>query len=81
MPVELFTEIGQAVRRASPYPHTFFFGYSNGLLGYLPTAEAHRQGGYEPTTSPVTGRAETDVIRAVLAEFKSTEHCPESVCS
>lgn len=69
MPVELFTEIAQTVRKQSPYPQTLFYGYCNGLLGYLPTAEAHRQGGYEPTTSPFTPQAETDVIQAVLARI------------
>ena len=39
MPVELFTEIAQTVRKQSPYPQTLFYGYCNGLLGYLPTAE------------------------------------------
>ena len=70
MPVELFTEIDQTVRKQSPYPQTFFFGYSNGWLGYLLTAEAYQQGGYEPTTSPFTEQAETDVIQAVLAQLK-----------
>ncbi len=67
MPVELFTEIAQTIRKESPYTQTFFFGYCNGLLGYLPTAQAHRQGGYEPTSSPFTEQAESDVIQAVLA--------------
>ena len=50
-PVELFCEIALRVRNESPFRHNFYFGYTNGWLGYLPTAEAFREGGYEPRTS------------------------------
>jgi neutral ceramidase len=59
-PVELFCEISMRVRNESPFRHTFYFGYSNGWLGYLPTARAFTEGGYEPRTSPFTERAERD---------------------
>ena len=57
-PVELFCEIAMAVRNQSPFAHTFYFGYTNGWLGYLPTAQAFGEGGYEPRTSPFTTKAE-----------------------
>jgi hypothetical protein len=65
-PVELFCEIAIRVRNESPFRHTFFFGYTNGWLGYLPTAEAFRQGGYEPRTSPFTEAVEKDFGDAVV---------------
>jgi hypothetical protein len=65
-PVELFCEIAIRVRNESPFRHTFFLGYSNGWLGYLPTAEAFRQGGYEPRTSPFTEAVEKDFGDAVV---------------
>ncbi|MES2696062.1 MAG: neutral/alkaline non-lysosomal ceramidase N-terminal domain-containing protein, partial [Verrucomicrobiota bacterium] len=49
-PLELFCEIALAVRRDSPFRHNFYFGYTNGWLGYLPTAVAFDEGGYEPRT-------------------------------
>ncbi|MBV9084949.1 MAG: neutral/alkaline non-lysosomal ceramidase N-terminal domain-containing protein [Acidobacteriaceae bacterium] len=66
-PVEMFCEIATAVRNASPFLHTFYFGYTNGWLGYLPTAQAFAEGGYEPQTSPFTNQAETDVRAGVIA--------------
>ncbi|HYW43270.1 MAG TPA: neutral/alkaline non-lysosomal ceramidase N-terminal domain-containing protein [Bryobacteraceae bacterium] len=66
-PVELFCEIAMRVRGRSPFSHTFYFGYTNGWLGYLPTAKAFEEGGYEPATSPFTPRAEADVENAVVA--------------
>ena len=66
-PVELFCEISMDVRSRSPFSHTFFFGYTNGWFGYLPTARAFEEGGYEPRTSPFSAQAEGDVVQAVTA--------------
>ena len=66
-PVELFCEIAMAVRSQSPFAHTFYFGYTNGWFGYLPTAQAFAEGGYEPRTSPFTAQAEADVTEGVVA--------------
>ena len=44
---EAFVEIGLAVKARSPIPHTIFLGYTNGCLGYIPTAAAYEPGGYE----------------------------------
>jgi neutral ceramidase len=65
MPVELFCEMAIAIRNRSPFSRTFYFGYANGWLGYLPTKTAFDEGGYEPKTSPFSGAAEQDVLRAV----------------
>src|SRR3954452_18859916 len=65
-PVELFCEIAIAVRNQSPFRNTFYFGYTNGWMGYLPTGTAFKEGGYEPKTSPFTEAAETDLLKAVI---------------
>ncbi len=49
---ETLNEIGAAIKASSPFPITLFAGYSNGCIGYLPTAVAHAQGGYEVEISP-----------------------------
>ncbi|HTM47359.1 MAG TPA: neutral/alkaline non-lysosomal ceramidase N-terminal domain-containing protein [Bryobacteraceae bacterium] len=66
-PVELFCEIAMKVRSESPFAHTFYFGYANGWLGYLPTAKAFGEGGYEPRTSPFSEQAERDLTEGVTA--------------
>ena len=50
-PGELFSEIGQAVRSASPFPTTLFAGYCQGVLGYVATPEEYPHGGYEPSVA------------------------------
>ena len=65
-PVELFSEIAIEVRARSPFAHTLYFGYTNGWFGYLPTAKAFAEGGYEPQTSPFTEAAEGDLTRQLV---------------
>jgi hypothetical protein len=50
-PGEVFSEIGQQVRAASPFATTLFAGYCQGVLGYMATAEEYPYGGYEPTVA------------------------------
>jgi neutral ceramidase len=69
-PLELFCEISTEVRNRSPFQHTFYFGYANGWLGYLPTKRAFAEGGYEIKTSPYTEQAEEDVLQAVTTHFQ-----------
>lgn len=70
-PLELFCEIANEVRERSPYPFTFYFGYTNGWLGYLPTAEEFKFGGYEIRTSPYTPAAEQHLREGVLGFLQS----------
>jgi neutral ceramidase len=72
-PVELFCEIAIHVRNSSPFPHTFYFGYTNGWFGYLPTSQAVSEGGYEPNTSPFTGAAESDITEKVVTYLQGAK--------
>ena len=65
-PLEMFCEISNEIREQSPFPYTFYFGYTNGSLGYLPSASAWDQGGYEPGVSAFTPAAHKDLREAVL---------------
>lgn len=66
-PLELFCEIAMEIRNLSPFPYTFYFGYSNGWLGYFPTKAEFAYGGYEPKTSVVTEQGEGDLTRTVVS--------------
>ena len=50
-PGEAFTEIGMAVKERSPATPTLYAAYTNGAVGYFPTAAAYPEGGYEPIYS------------------------------
>lgn len=69
---EPFVAIGQAIKARSPFPHTWFGGYTGGWFGYVPTPDAWPLGGYEVTTSPYTPDAAAALVEqtvAVLAEW------------
>lgn len=66
-PLELFVEVANEVRDRSPFPYTFYFGYSNGWLGYLLTEPAWDQGGYETRVSPFTPSAAEDLTESVVS--------------
>jgi hypothetical protein len=66
-PLELFCEISNEVRDQSPFNYTFYFGYSNGWLGYLPTKEEWKFGGYEvERVSPFTPAAAQTLTESVM---------------
>jgi len=48
-PGEIFNEIGQRVKEGSSFADTFFAGYANGSIGYVPVPQAYPEGGYEVT--------------------------------
>jgi neutral ceramidase len=60
-PGEAFTEIGLAVNERSPVDVTFYAGYSNGCISYMPTAAEYPLGGYEPTYGHKTYRLPAQV--------------------
>jgi hypothetical protein len=48
VPGELFAAIGRRIVEMSPFRHTLICTCTNGNVGYLPTREAYKAGGYEP---------------------------------
>jgi hypothetical protein len=46
-PAEVVCELGIDLKERSPLRPTYALGYANGYLGYIPTPEMHREGGYE----------------------------------
>lgn len=72
-PAEVFTGIAKKIRQASPFAHTFYSGYTNGYLMYIPTESAYDEGGYEVThaclVGPGAGSALADESVALLEQL------------
>ncbi len=51
-PGEPFAEVSLRLKEQSPFEHTFLAGYSNGHLGYAPTADAYEKEAYEDALTP-----------------------------
>lgn len=66
VPLEPFVETGLEVKRRSVFPQTFFGGYTNGAIAYIPTAESFPEGGYEVDTTPYTPEAAAIATEGIL---------------
>ncbi len=51
LPGEIFVEYALEIRSRSPFDPTMVLGYTNGVIGYVPTREAYGEGGYEVDTA------------------------------
>jgi hypothetical protein len=75
-PLELFCEISNEIRDRSPFPFTFYYGYTNGWLGYLPSTDEWKYGGYEvnvvsPFTQEMSGAITEAVAGYLQGEMRS----------
>ncbi|MCC6860245.1 MAG: hypothetical protein IT158_16880, partial [Bryobacterales bacterium] len=70
VPGELFAEIGAAVKKASPFTTTLFWGYTTGRGGgYMPTEPEYRHGGYEVQMTPYGPAAARELIAELTAMY------------
>jgi neutral ceramidase len=77
MSAEVFVEYALFGRSASPAEATLVLGYSNGNIGYLPTAAAYPEGGYEINTTKVGPDSERIVHEAIEGVFGDLADCGE----
>ena len=72
-PGELFVEWGLEMKKWSPFPYTFIAELANDSVGYIPTFEAFRRGGYEAT--PVVSVKYTAALGQLVcdANFRSCQ--------
>jgi hypothetical protein len=73
LPGEIFVDLGLAIKKASPFAHTFVIELANDSPAYVPTRKAMEQGGYEPTNSlfaPGGGEKLVETAVKLLKELK-----------
>jgi len=51
LPGEIFSELGMAIKKASPFPNTIIVELANDSIGYIPSRRAFQQGSYEVISS------------------------------
>lgn len=64
---EVLTEIGLAIKSASPYKNTFVIAHCNGAAGYLAPGHLHIEDGYEIRSSPFAPAAADMVVKQAVA--------------
>ncbi|HXP60259.1 MAG TPA: hypothetical protein VN829_07195, partial [Dongiaceae bacterium] len=51
LPGEIFVELGLAIKKRSPFPHTFLVELANESVGYVPDRRSYAEGNYEPESA------------------------------
>lgn len=70
LPGEIFTELGMAIKKASPFPHTIVVSLANGSIGYVPDSRAYPQGAYEPVSARCAQGAGEMLVETALDLLK-----------
>jgi hypothetical protein len=63
---EALTEVGMAIKKASPFTHTFVITHCNGSHGYLPPLHVYREEGYEVESSSFAPSAAEMAVKKAL---------------
>lgn len=80
LPAEIFVELGQRIKRESPFRHTIINELSNAsIYGYICTRVAYDQGGYEPALRRFNRTAEDTGERLVTASLDLLHELHRSV--
>jgi len=72
LPGEIFSELGIAIKKASPFPQTIIVELANGLVGYVPTKKGFTEGSYEAISAriaPGGGEALAEAAIGLLARL------------
>lgn len=72
IPGEYFVEFGLQIKAASEAPITLVVELANGSIGYIPTAEALAEGGYEGSSAKYTPDAGQMLADAALGMIRSS---------
>ena len=73
LPLEPFMEFSHKIKSLNPDKKIFWSGYTNGWLGYLPTAKAYEEGGYETRNTPLSPESEELIIQVCDEEIKNID--------
>ena len=72
LPGEIFVELGMAIKRASPFRHTFINELANGSIGYIPDEAGFEQGNYEAVSARCAKGSGERLERSAVKLLKAT---------
>mgnify|MGYP005853010211 CR=1 FL=1 len=73
LPGEVFVELGLAIKKRSPFRHTFVVELANECIGYIPDRRSYAEGNYEPESARCaagSGERLVEVAVKLLRELK-----------
>jgi hypothetical protein len=66
LPGEIFVELGLAIKKLSPFPHTFVVELANESIGYIPDRRSYSEGNYEPESSRCAAGSGERLVEAAV---------------
>ncbi len=76
LPGEIFVELGLAIKKASPFKHTFIAELANGSIGYVPNREAYPQGNYEVVSARGEAGSGETLVESALKLLSDVKAAP-----
>lgn len=76
LPGEIFTELGTAIKQASPFKYTLVIELCNDSVNYVPTKKAFTEGSYETVNSLVKPGAGEQLVEAALTLLRELKEKP-----
>jgi hypothetical protein len=66
LPGEVFVELGLAIKKRSPFAHTFVIELANDNLGYIPDRRSYAEGNYEPESARCAAGSGEKLVEAAV---------------
>ena len=66
LPGEIFVELGLAIKKRSPFPHTFLVELANENIGYVPDRRSYAEGNYEPESARCAAGSGEKLVEAAV---------------
>jgi hypothetical protein len=66
LPGEIFVELGLAIKKRSPFPHTFLVELANENIGYVPDRRSYAEGNYEPESARCAAGSGERLVEAAV---------------
>lgn len=67
LPGEVFVELGLAIKKRSPFPHTHVVTLANENIGYIPDRRSYAEGNYEPESARCAAGSGERLVETAVA--------------
>jgi hypothetical protein len=67
LPGEVFVELGLAIKKRSPFPHTLVVELANENIGYIPDRRSYAEGNYEPESARCAAGSGEKLVEAAVS--------------
>ena len=81
LPGEIFVELGLAIKKASPFRHTFIAELANGSIGYIPNHSAYAEGNYEPISARCAAGSGEMLVDSAIRQLSALHRQQRAVAS